>query len=260
MTVVTLPYPQLGFIPFNQNAITHQNYTQRLHFSSGFPRNIAVMSSNSGMVIEKENEFKPSFDEYLKVMETVKIRREKRKNVTESPSPLSKVDEETVELGDTQNAISEKKVETLGQNDVKKIWVRKKMDIQDSDINKVSSFRNSKQNDDGMKKWTRKKLDSGTKEVEMDSKGFQKIEVKNDKFYGERFRGSEMSVGTSKSYVMNKERVVNWKKLSRKSDNSDNVEIERAAFKSLEENPNVCDQPRVSRVEMEERIHRLAKW
>ncbi|XP_071706619.1 pentatricopeptide repeat-containing protein At1g30610, chloroplastic [Rutidosis leptorrhynchoides] len=258
MTVITLPYPQLGFIPFNSNAINHQNYTQRLHFSSVFQRQIAAVSSNSGMVVEKEHEFKPSFDEYLKVMETVKIRREKRKSVTEEPSPLplSKVVEETVELGDTQKSISVKKVGTLEQNDVKKIWVRKKMEIQDSDMNKVSIFRNSKEFDDGMKKWTRKKPGLDTKKDGLVSNVIQRVEEKNDKFNGERFRGSEIGVDTNKSYVLNKEKAV---KLKRSSGKSDNLEIERAAFKSLEQNPDVCDHPRVSRVDMEERIQKLAK-
>jgi len=38
------------------------------------------------------------------------------------------------------------------------------------------------------------------------------------------------------------------------------VEVERAAFKSLEELNDVADKPRVTRKEMDERIEKLARW
>ncbi|XP_023736395.1 pentatricopeptide repeat-containing protein At1g30610, chloroplastic [Lactuca sativa] len=321
MTVITVSYPQQGFLHSDKSAITPPKFAQRLHFSSRSQRSlsdatskrrrilkIVVVTAKSGMVIEKQEEFKPSFEEYLKAMETVKSRREKRKVSTEtppppppssssssssssspSPSPLPKTDEGALELSDSQDQISIQKVENLKQVEVKKTWYRKKTDPKeaqvtekvrdikkipennekyenfqgqrfimkrDSDINSVSSesyvknaavnkektvFLNSKQ-DDVMKKWTRKKLDS--KEGEIDTYTFQKNEVKHGKFQEQSFDMKKMSVKSN--------RVV-------KHDNYDSMDVERSAFKPLEEFQDVYDQPRVSRVDMEERIQRLAK-
>ncbi|KAI3731770.1 hypothetical protein L1987_62959 [Smallanthus sonchifolius] len=283
MTVITLPYPQLGFFRFDKNAPDY--YTQTLHFTSRFHASlfdgtgksrrigkIAMAGPNSSMVIEKEQEFKPSFEEYLKAMETVKSRREKRKTSNEPP-PSPEIEEETVEASGFQEQIS------VQNDEVKKPWIRKKLDpkvganVRDvkgvrrnaskyvksqeqsfsmERVSKVQEFErvmpNLKQ-DEVVKKWTRKKPDS--KEDRMDTNGFQE----------QRFRGAEISSVSSKSYVMDKERVLHVKKPIRKSEDEgyDDMEVERAAFKSLEEFPDVCDQPRVSRVDMEERIQRLAK-
>lgn len=40
----------------------------------------------------------------------------------------------------------------------------------------------------------------------------------------------------------------------------DDLTEDRAAFKPLEEGNDAYDKPRVSRVDMDERIQRLAKW
>lgn len=313
MPVLTSPYPQLGFFRFDQNAVTPSNYTQRLYFSSRFPTSVLdvtgkrrrigkifVVRAQSGMVIEKQQEFKPSFEEYLKAMETVKSRREKRNaSAGTPPSPPPKIDEGTVESSDSQDQISvQKVVVNLKQDEVKKTWTRKKLDptqaqsdvrvkdtksvrknnekhvnfqgnLRVSDMNSVASegyvkdtavnrvLLNSNQGQ-VTKIWTRKKLDS--KRVKpMDSNGFQERQAKFQE------NSSNMKRGYVMGAVVDKERVVHVKKHSGKIDqvvkhnNYDNMEIERAAFKSLEEFQDVCDQPRVSRVDMEERIQRLAK-
>ncbi|KAD7116853.1 hypothetical protein E3N88_04121 [Mikania micrantha] len=290
---------------------------------------IAMVRANSGTVIEKEQEFKPSFEEYLKAMETVKIRREKRKTSAETPpSPSLEVEIE-----------EDQKMGNVKQDEVKKPWVRKKLDLKEEQVaakvkdvngvrrnaNKYDEFQehsfnmkmvskvhgvervmpNSKQ-DEVLKKWTRKKPDSkeapvnasyvqqkNNKDVQFQEQsnsrkrvskvqGLERVvpnskqdevfkkwarkkqdlkEAQMDtKFQEQNIRGSEMSSASSKSFVTDKERVFNAK-LIRKSehDNYDDMEEERAAFKSLEEFPDVCDKPRVSRVDMEERIQRLAK-
>ncbi|KAK1412144.1 hypothetical protein QVD17_33150 [Tagetes erecta] len=329
MTAIPLPYPQLGFIRLDKNAITPPDYyfqssllTSRfpttLFSATGRPNRIgkiATVRANSGSVIEKEHEFKPSFEEYLKAMETVKIRREKRKTSTEpppSPSPPEiseevglKQDEvkktwvrkklgskeaqvaakvggtegvrrnaskyvEFEEKGFKMNSVSkvqefERGMSNLKQDEVVKKWTRKKQDSKEAEmdvkfqeqsfnmkrVSKVEELERGMaivKQDEAVKKWTRKKLDS--KETEMDVK-----------FQEQSFRGSEISSVTNKSYVIDKERVFRVKKRASKSedDSSDDVVMERAAFKSMEEFPDVCDQPRVSRVDMEERIQRLAK-
>nr|XP_043624166.1 pentatricopeptide repeat-containing protein At1g30610, chloroplastic [Erigeron canadensis] len=346
MTVITLlPYPHLGFIPLHRNSSTLQYSTQRLQIShSGFQKKITVVKANSGMVIDKEQEFKPSFDEYLKVMETVQIRREKRKISTEQEQlPFGEINEEIIEkvetLGldegkkkwvrkkldfkdtqvgvkgkvqefdvssvsdvsnlkkdevvkkwvrnesdfkDTQVGVrgriqdfdvsSDLGVSNLKKDEVKKKWVRNELDMketkvgvrgrfQDFDVNFVSDMLNLKKDDAVVKKWVRKKSASDTREGQMDSYRFREVEGKDSKFQEQGFRSYEKGYGRNENYSVNIERVAKLKKLSRKSDydSDDNVEIERAAFKSLEKFPDVCDQPRVSRVDMEERIQKLAK-
>ncbi|GJW96981.1 pentatricopeptide repeat-containing protein [Tanacetum coccineum] len=264
LTTLQYPYPQLGFIPF-----TKKPKFPTPHFLDvpKKPQKPTFIKASSSMVIDKEQEFKPSFDEYLKSMETVKIRREKRQNSGESPAPVpeSESGEKSGELGDTHLELG-----------VKKVWVRKKVDngVVKNDENEV------------VKKWVRKKSDSGYKVSEKDTrrneekyemgfvnyKGgekdanvfrrndekyetsyvmdrekdtnvFRKVEEKYNKYQGERIKGSEV------------------KKVSgrREFGGYGNVAMERDAFKSLEEHPDVCDQPRVSRAEMEERIQKLAK-
>ncbi|KVH97407.1 Pentatricopeptide repeat-containing protein, partial [Cynara cardunculus var. scolymus] len=346
MPVLTVPYPHLGFFPFDQNAVTPSNYTQRLYFPSRFQTivldvtgkrrrigKIVVLRAQSGMVIEKQQEFKPSFDEYLKAMETVKTRREKRSASTGTPpSPPPKIDEGTVDLSDTEEQISVQKVVNLKQDEVKKTWIRTKLDsrearsgasarVKDTNIvgknaqkyvkfqgyvkdaavdqgrvlqvkklsgsgaiDQPSVLLNSNQGEI-MKIWTRKNSDSkrvkamdtnGFKNLDSkrvkatDTNGFQETETRQAKFQEKSFNmkwGSEVRSVRNGSYkmdaVVDKERVVHVKKLSGKSDqvvkydNYDSMEVERAAFKSLEEFQDVCDQPRVSRVDMEERIQSL---
>lgn len=272
MTVVTVAYPQPGFLRFDKSAITPPYYAKSLRFPSRFQTSlsdvtrkrrriikIAAVRANSGVVIEKEEEFKPSFEEYLKAMETVKSRREKRKASTETP-PLPKIKEETVELSDSQEQISVGK-----QGEIKKTWYRNKLDpkepqvaVKVKDIKKAPTndfqdvsdqprvLLNSKQ-DEFVKKWTRKKSDS--EEAQIDTNAYQKNEETYAKFQGQSFN-------TSRSYVKNKS--VNSDRVF-KHENFDRMEIERAAFKPLEKFQDVCDQPRVSRVDMEDRIQKLAK-
>ncbi|KAL4586341.1 hypothetical protein LXL04_010977 [Taraxacum kok-saghyz] len=315
MAEIAAPYPQLSFLRFDKSAITPPNYAQRLHFSSRFLTSvpdvtgkrrriikIAVVRAKSGTVIEKEQEFKPSFEEYLKAMETVKSRREKRKVSTETPpspsrSPSRKIDEGSFELKDSQDQITSRKVGNLEQGEVKKTWHRKKSDPKEpqlaanvkdinisptidekhsklqgqsfntkrgSHINSVSShdyardtavhdqsrvLLNSKQNE-AMKKWTRKKLDSKESQVDTTT-SFEKNEERYAKFQRQSFKGSETSYITTKSHMKKTSMV--------KYDSYDTIDTERAAFKSLEKFPDVCEQTRVSRVDMEDRIQKLAK-
>ncbi|KAI3764182.1 hypothetical protein L2E82_14185 [Cichorium intybus] len=114
---------------------------------------IAAVRANSGVVIEKEQEFKPSFEEYLKVMETVKVRREKRKASTETP--LKKLDSK-----EPQVAAKVKIIKGAPTNDKKYVQFQgqcfnmKRV----SDINSVSS--EACCSDEVVKKWTRNKSDS----------------------------------------------------------------------------------------------------
>ncbi|XP_076926617.1 pentatricopeptide repeat-containing protein At1g30610, chloroplastic-like [Bidens hawaiensis] len=277
--IITLPYPQLAFFRcFHNNAITPPDYPQ-LAFNPTRRRirKISVVRAN---VIDKEHEvFKPSFDEYLKAMETVKTRRNKRKTLTTQTQlpPASEIEQGEVKktwvrknldfkeggLGakgsrlegvrrnadanfefrersfDMKRVSKDEGVERVMSNVnqgevVTKKWTRRKPDFKDGQIG--TEFREQRVPDSNLdevvKRWTRKKTDG--KEVEMGLRSYERSSI------------------SSKKYV---------KKPSRKSGNDsyDDVEIERAAFKSLEEFPDVCDQPRVSRVDMDERIQKLAK-
>ncbi|KAJ0435528.1 putative tetratricopeptide-like helical domain superfamily [Helianthus annuus] len=350
MTVITLPYPQLGFTHLEKNAIIRPDYhTPRLHFTIRLhpfhtnpfngtkkPRRIekiAMVNTNTSIVIDKEQEFKPSFEEYLKAMETVKSRREKRKTLIETP-PVREIEQESGDSSGFEEGISVQKVGSVKEDDGKKLWVRKKLDpqgvrrnankdigLEEQRFNRKRVVPDAKEDEIG-KKWTRKEPGSGSKEPQLDTTKFQEQrfnmkrvvpdlkqdeiiekwtrkkpdtkfqeqrfnmkrvvpDLKQDevmkkwtrkkpdakgaemdtKFQEQGFRGSEISSVSRKSFMMDKERVSHVKKPIWKSvhDGYGDVGIERAAFKSLEEFPDVCDQPRVSRVDMEERIQKLAK-
>ncbi|KAI7754853.1 hypothetical protein M8C21_020856 [Ambrosia artemisiifolia] len=293
-----------------------------------------MMGTNPGAVIEKEQEFKPVFEEYLKAMETVKIRREKRKTSKEIVEEEISVKEEEGKKLWVKKKLDPKGVRRNAEEDVEfqeqsfemkrvvprskegegmKKWTRKEPGSGYKEVYMDSKFKEQSFNmkrvvtdlkqDDGVNKWVRKK--PGSKEVQMDSKfkeqsfnmkrdqmdakfeeqsfnmkrvmpdlkkdegmkkwsrkepGFEEAQM-DAKFQEKGFRGYGMSSNSSKSFVSDKERVLHAKKSVRRSehDGYDDMEIERAAFKSLEEFPDVCDQPRVSRVDMDERIQNLAK-
>ncbi|KAG8385157.1 hypothetical protein BUALT_Bualt03G0012500 [Buddleja alternifolia] len=156
----------------------------------------SALSDGGGIVVDKEFEFKPSFDEYLKAMESVKIDRDNNNNnCSSSDSPRKK------------------KI-------IKRI-VREEENVNDGDATTVQER-------------SRKR-------------GFIKRSAFVDEIGLEKVKDKQNRTST----------IVNRKKRDTSESNS-YLDLERAAFKPLEYE-DVIDKPRVSRLDMEERIQKLAK-
>lgn len=195
------------------------NYTHNTLFPCRFPilpRSISVIapirkkhkritsrsasSDGGGIVVDKEFEFKPTFDEYLKAMESVKIDRVNNRNSESS----------------------------TGAGVARSGKVQRKKKI----------VREEEESDDGVAENSRKgnlyrRGEKGGFGKEFDSeKGYGKVDNDVKIFGGKKSGGSESKL----------------------------LDMERAAFRSLECEGEVVNKPRITRADMEERIQKLAKW
>lgn len=281
---------------------------------------------SNGGIIEKEFEFKPSFDEYLKAMESVKSVREKRKKAAH-PSTRNKPrnGEENGKLGDLEEEISGKKTKLLvqdkeggklegarkmgfeekGNAGITRGLVRNGVDFKESGVDIKVKRKLGMETENG--RWTSNRIGS-VGEVQRydtfdtdrfrDNKGhpiqkrdhfqgekiYDKSALQNvnrgrgsirevqsyDKFEGDRFRDNKGHQIQRRDHfqgenIYDRNALQNVKrhrggKLSIEDSSDDEIETDRAAFKSLEKYNDVYDQPRVSRMDMEERIQTLAKW
>ncbi|PIN17742.1 hypothetical protein CDL12_09587 [Handroanthus impetiginosus] len=158
-------------------------------------------SDGNGVLLDKEFEFKPSFDEYLKAMESVKIDR----------------DNDNHSNGSTRKKRSIKKIVQ-----------------EEEDNDEVTAVQENSRKGDFHKKSKLVREDpreSGLHE-EINLGKVEKKQNRNFKFHTEKRSG----IGESKF-----------------------SDLERAAFKPLAYEDDVIDKPRISRVDMEERIQKLAK-
>lgn len=146
---------------------------------------VSATNDNGNNPLDKDFEFKTSFDDYLKAMESIKVERDSTNS----------------------NSISR------GDDNLRKKKVLKRIveDKEETDGDKVTVFR---------------------KEI-----GREKVELKRIKVVDRK----KISVGCEDKYM--------------------GLE-DRAAFRSFEGHGDdgVSDKPRVSRVDMEDRIQKLAKW
>ncbi|KAK4399493.1 Pentatricopeptide repeat-containing protein, chloroplastic [Sesamum angolense] len=164
----------------------------------------SALSDGGGVLLDQEFEFKPSFDEYLKALETVKIDRDNNSDLSNNNARKRKSIKKIV------------REEENGNDEVTAVQENSRMGV----LHKKSAF------------------------VQEDSRkdGFRR-EIASE--------------------VVKKKQDKNTESLTRKkSDRRESrfLDLERAAFKSLEYEDDVVDKPRISRVDMEERIQKLAKW
>ncbi|KAL2484162.1 Pentatricopeptide repeat-containing protein [Forsythia ovata] len=152
--------------------------------------------SNGGRIIieKKEFEFKPSFDDYLKAMENVKINRDSNNH--------------------SSNSLRKKK------------HVKGKKEGEEN--NKFADFNDFR----------------GEEEEVIDKMNVVEEKIEKDVSYRK---------------IASKKVTDNNRKMVRVKRKSELLDTERAAFKSLENEDNVIDKPRISRVDMEERIQKLAR-
>lgn len=219
----------LGGLSLSESAaeiLSSVNCTRNSLFPCGFPvlrspislaaprrekqRRILARSASSdggfggGIVVDKEFEFTPSFSEYLKEMEFLKINRDNNDNNNTGRSRFS------------NNGLRKKKV-------AKKI-VREE----------------------------EKSSDEVTAAHESSRKG-KKAPIYQEDSRKCDFRDSEMV-----NQKQNRDLKIRSRKISDCSV-SESSDTERAAFKPLDYDDDVVGKPRVTRVDMEERIQKLAK-
>ncbi|CAI9755216.1 unnamed protein product [Fraxinus pennsylvanica] len=154
----------------------------------------SALSNGGGVIIEKkEFEFKPSFDDYLKAMENVKIDRDSNNHSSNS-------------------------------------------------LRKKKHFKGKKEGE-GSTKFT----------------DFEDFRVEKEEDSDKMIVKEKLEKGVSYRKIASKKVTDNNIKQIRVTRNSENLDMERAAFMSLENEHNVIDMPRISRVDMEERLQKLAR-
>lgn len=263
--------------------------------------------ASSGEVMEKEFEFKPSFDEYLKAMESVKSVREKRKQGSHTSPTRDRARNggENGEFGDLEEGFSVKKSKLLVQNRKGENFRRTKGnggdigrvvgngdDFKENGVNGEDKVANNRvggaggvQRNTGFegdrfrdnKGHLVRKTDDFRSENVYRKSALQNVsrgrgsslEVQSyDKFEGESFRDSKENqirkrdrYEGERPYAKNElENVTRGRGRKGSVQGSDDEEMDRAAFKSLEKYNDFFAQPRVSKADTEERIQTLAKW
>ncbi|TYH52002.1 hypothetical protein ES332_D10G320800v1 [Gossypium tomentosum] len=242
------PFPASGFFscwrPTSRVALWSKNPSKK-------KRKFALRVVNSGGgVLEKEFEFKPSFDEYLKTMESV---REKKQSFKSNRGKSSR------NFGENEN------MSKIEHNDVKMksegvVRARsKKALLVKSEDDDVKALRDNPQ-------VSRIQTEERTKESAKLRKCDSNSESYEDNVNLIKFGGFSKEVKMSKVFKYNEVNSKNEgirRTRSRKGfveeGEDDDLKIERTAFKNFEEYNDIVNKPRVSKMEMEERIQKLAK-
>ncbi|PPS11952.1 hypothetical protein GOBAR_AA08713 [Gossypium barbadense] len=218
------PFPTSGFFscwrPTSRVALWSKNPSKK-------KRKFALRVVNSGGgVLEKEFEFKPSFDEYLKTMESV---REKKQSFKSNRGKSSRNFEENENMS---KIVEHDDVKMKSEGAVRAR--SKKALLVKSEDDDVKALRGNPQ-------VSRMQTEERTKESAKLRKCDSKSESYKDNVNLIKFGGF------SKEVKMSKE------------GEDDDLKIERVAFKNFEESNDIVNKPRVSKMEMEERIQTLAK-
>ncbi|XP_057988157.1 pentatricopeptide repeat-containing protein At1g30610, chloroplastic isoform X2 [Hevea brasiliensis] len=283
-------------------------------------------------LLEKEFEFKPSFDEYLKAMESVKTAKEKKKalklsghKLKDDLSSLGKTEKSFKLRCNQENMSKVMKIDELGDNVDGAIGQSdvnngehdyKERTVIESSVKlarkESSAYTNVKRREGGMtgdRQWLRNQTCSTNTELEdlyqgrsQNTESVQKstmvvdsiqrskstIGIKEEASYGKNLpeilerkgktiereeigaRGSKISGGLVRNHAQIDENtykeIVQKKGFPSRSNlaflndgGDDDMEMERAAFKIFEECEDITPRPRASKMEMEDRIQKLAK-
>ncbi|KAK0604682.1 hypothetical protein LWI29_018176 [Acer saccharum] len=256
------------------------------------------------LVLEKELEFKPSFNEYLKDMDSVKTRRETKPKLAHNFNTYynSKVDwRENVEFSKSKQGVvrdkfnqkrsvisksRDEKVKREPRGETSKarslLYQRDngiEPKLKESHFDEVINFRNASPNSPPKRSNsttaidTRGKLvcDQNSSKIVMFGKrgksSFEREKV-GVRSWGTPYGGStpernlvrmQKATTSYESDPKSGKMISSGKSFSAKSGGDSRWEVERAAFKTLDEFNDVMDKPRVAKVEMEERIQNLAR-
>ncbi|KAB2064105.1 hypothetical protein ES319_A10G266700v1 [Gossypium barbadense] len=243
------PFPTSGFFscwrPTSRVALWSKNPSKK-------KRKFALRVVNSGGgVLEKEFEFKPSFDEYLKTMESV---REKKQSFKSNRGKSSRNFEENENMS---KIVEHDDVKMKSEGAVRAR--SKKALLVKSEDDDVKALRGNPQ-------VSRMQTEERTKESAKLRKCDSKSESYKDNVNLIKFGGFSKEVKMSKVFKYNEVKSKNEgirRTRSRKGfveeGEDDDLKIERVAFKNFEESNDIVNKPRVSKMEMEERIQTLAK-
>ncbi|XP_062012510.1 pentatricopeptide repeat-containing protein At1g30610, chloroplastic [Rosa rugosa] len=249
-------------------------------------------------ILEKDFEFKPSFDQCLKVMGSVKLRSDKDKssrpkednpkhnmrNRNVSRRQLSEANEERVKSGESERQLDRgnvSKVAKLYENangtteQSKRLRVRGYKDEYDSRQSDMDEKEKMKiRGDTSNGKWSRY---TGRPEQELDFNSGKGALARNAKESPRDYKSTGQDFERRKSdvrsedgferYRISAEKATDNRAFSPRSGNSTKNGRdfprrdydERAAFKNYDEFSDIMDKPRVSQMQMEERIQKLAK-
>ncbi|GMI87345.1 hypothetical protein HRI_002403700 [Hibiscus trionum] len=225
---------------------------------------LRVVNSGGG-ILEKEFEFKPSFDEYLKTMESVKWKKQSFKPNTDKSSidsggkdKMSKIVEQ-----DKVNMKSEGDTRSRSRSRSRKALPLK------SEADDATALRDEYRNFEkptNLVKNPQMQIEERTKESAKLRKYDAKSQSREDNVSLMKFGGFPKEVNMSKVVKYNEVTTKNEgirRTRSRKEfleeGEDDDLKIERVAFKNFEESNDIVNKPRVSKMEMEERVQKLAK-
>ncbi|KAL6998663.1 hypothetical protein U1Q18_048340, partial [Sarracenia purpurea var. burkii] len=237
--------------------------------------------SVDGEVFEKEFEFKPSFEEYLKVMESVRTVREKRQTHSSKRHKLDNAEISKMEdfEGQSQEGVTSREGYFGGRIDCEERGSRELKDVRMGFEEKENSrsaqelagkeskkYAKINANSDMVSrngKWERMNTNGG--QVSQRNGELEEHSFKTDKGV---FKGTKMQEGNysqvetvpDEKVSLRNVKLIRRNKLIAERSNDQEVVVERVAFKSLEEFNDVVDKPRLSRNEMEERVQKLARW
>ncbi|XWS65758.1 hypothetical protein CRYUN_Cryun05aG0140900 [Craigia yunnanensis] len=289
---------QMGIFSFEINGIYTSVYSQKPFSPSGFLNcwrptcGVALWSKNSskkkrrfalrvvnsgGGVLEKDFEFKPSFGEYLKTMESVREKKQSfksnRGNSSEKINYGKSKDDSRRNFGE-----EEKMSKIVEHNEIKMknkgaTRTRSKKALlvkgEDDDLKaERDGYNNFEETSDVVDKTqvSRMEIEERIKKLaklrKYDSKsksGEENVRLMKFGEFPEQVKTSKIvkynEVNTNSEGV----RRTRSKKAFLEEGEDDDLKIERAAFKNFEESNDIVDKPRVSKMEMEERVQKLAK-
>ncbi|RXH86889.1 hypothetical protein DVH24_022162 [Malus domestica] len=219
---------------------------------------ISAVSKEGSVILEKEFEFKPSFDQYLKVMGTVRLRsdRDKQQKSKEENSKhnsrsrgvstrlLSEGSGKDAKLGEPEGNLNREKASKVENRTMAKnakgwsesCWYARRR-------SRSTMTQNAK---DGPRVY--KSMDNAIER--------RKFGVRNEDGVVTNHINAEKA--TDRGLVPRSVTKSGRDFPNRFNDNS--LEVERAAFQSFDEFGDIMDKPRVSQMEIEQRIQKLAKW
>lgn len=235
-------------------------------------------------ILEKEFKFNPSFDEYLKAMESVRTVREKKQKHS------SKIDNsknaERSQLGDFDGHTQKGNVG--GRIDSKERVGTKLKDAKEMGSEEVGNTGRApnlvreelEEKECKNNVICNKKFDVGTKNGGWEKKQSNSVQERerNGAVEGQNFKSNKDSLkgtqtgigleristqveaGPCEKLAAENVKLRKSNKFIAKDSIDGEVEWERAAFKSLGDFGDVVDKPRASRNELEERIQKLARW
>ncbi|XP_010538282.1 PREDICTED: pentatricopeptide repeat-containing protein At1g30610, chloroplastic isoform X2 [Tarenaya hassleriana] len=240
---------------FNRKSLflhAYSNYRRVVHLNSKRSRTKVILclnmntkepSSGDG-VLSREFEFKPSFDQYLQMMESVKSERSRKKF---DRLLKDKVDDN--DGGDRVSADSQAHNGSSSRNleldrDVKRVESDRIGELSVA-VSKDESLRRRKVVVDNRSSDTSKRKGRSSKNEELglavvkSESQNQRIASKRNDFGGGKLTRSSRRVATR--------------------DDDSEVHMEIPAFKFSDESSEVVDKPPASRMEMDDRIEKLAK-